>query len=317
MNYTLHQLRIFLKITQTGSITKAAEELHLTQPAVSIQLRNLQDQFEVPLTEVIGRKLYVTDFGKEIAVAAQRILDEIHAIRYKAEAYRGFLTGQLTISVVSTGKYVMPYFLSGFLQQHPGIDLNMDVTNKTYVVESLERNAVDFALVSVLPDNLSVDKVPLMANKLFLVGNQNLNFPAEAPNWQALSKVPLIFREPGSATRRAMEMFLDNHKLSVRKKLELTSNEAVKQAVLAGLGFSIMPVIGLKNELQNRSLRIISIDGLPITTDWNLVWLRKKKFSPVAEAFLKYIREEKDSIIDETFQWFEKYRVAQEGTAAL
>ena len=110
MNYTLHQLQVFLKVAQTQSVTKASEALHLTQPAVSIQLRNFQDQFEIPLTEVIGRKIFITDFGKEIAVAAENILNEVYAINYKTLAYKGQLAGRLKISVVSTGKYVMPYF---------------------------------------------------------------------------------------------------------------------------------------------------------------------------------------------------------------
>ena len=130
MNYTLNQLRIFLKITQTESVTKAAEELHLTQPAVSIQLKNFQDQFDIPLTELVGRKIYITDFGKEIAEAAENILNQVNAINYKTQAYKGQLSGRLRISVVSTGKYVMPYFLSGFMKQHEGIELEMDVTNK-------------------------------------------------------------------------------------------------------------------------------------------------------------------------------------------
>lgn len=131
MNYTLNQLRIFLKVTQTQSVTKAAEELNLTQPAVSIQLRNLQNQFDIPLTEVVGRKIYITDFGREMAEAAENILNQVHAINYKTLAYKGQLSGRLKISVVSTGKYVMPYFLADFLKQHPGIELLMDVTNKS------------------------------------------------------------------------------------------------------------------------------------------------------------------------------------------
>src|SRR6056297_907114 len=143
MNYTLHQLRVFLKITDNQSITKAAEELNLTQPAVSIQLKNFQDQFSIPLTEVVGRQLYVTDFGKEIAEAAEKILNEVDAITFKTMAYQQQLAGRLKISIASTGKYVMPYFLSDFMRKHRGVDLVMDVTNKTYVIESLERNEVD------------------------------------------------------------------------------------------------------------------------------------------------------------------------------
>ena len=138
MNYTLNQLQIFLKIVQAESITKAAEELHLTQPAVSIQLKNLQDQFDIPLTEVLGRKLYITDFGREIAESAENIINQVYAINFKTQAHKGQLTGRLKLSVVSTGKYVMPYFLSMFMKKHEGIELLMDVTNKHKVLESLE-----------------------------------------------------------------------------------------------------------------------------------------------------------------------------------
>ncbi len=307
MNYTLHQIRIFLKVVETKSITRAAEALHLTQPAVSIQLRKLQDQFEIPLTEVIGRQLYITDFGKEIAGAGARILEEVHAIRFKAEAYKGQIAGQIKVSVVSTGKYVMPYFLSGFLEMHKGIDLNMDVTNKLKVVRSLAENEIDFALVSVLPDNITIDRIPLMKNKLYLVGNQDRSFDKKQNATELLTEVPLIFREPGSATRFAMEQFIYRNEISTIKKITLTSNEAVKQAVLAGLGYSIMPVIGLKNELHNETLQIIPMKGLPITTDWNLIWLKQKQFSPAASAYLDYLREEKDHIISDKFSWFKKY----------
>ena len=176
MNYTLNQLNIFLKVAQLQSVTKAAEELFLTQPAVSIQLKNFQDQFEVPLTEVIGRQLYVTDFGKEIANAAENILNEVYAINYKTLSFKGQLSGRLKISIVSTGKYIMPLFLSDFLKLHPNIELILDVTNKSKVLESLENNEVDFSLISVLPEKLLIDKIDLMQNKLFLVGNLDKKF---------------------------------------------------------------------------------------------------------------------------------------------
>ena len=172
MNYTVHQLQIFLKVVQNKSITKASEELFMTQPAVSIQLKNFQDQFEVPLTEVIGRQLYITDFGKEIATIAERVIQELENINYKTQAYQGIMTGKLTISSASTGKYVIPYFLSGFLERNTGIDLVLDVTNKSKVVESLKNNEIEFALVSVLPQNLNLEQEILIENKLYLVGNQ-------------------------------------------------------------------------------------------------------------------------------------------------
>lgn len=307
MNYTLNQLQIFLKITQTLSITKAAEELHLTQPAVSIQLKNFQDQFDIPLTEVVGRKIYVTDFGKEIAATAESILNEVSTIKYKTLAYKGQLTGRLKISVVSTGKYVMPYFLSEFINQHPGIELFMDVTNKARVIDSLENNEVDFSLVSILPRTLNVEKLDLLQNKLFLVGNAEQKFKKSIYSKQLFKDLPLIYREPGSGTRQTMEAFIARNSVPVMKKMELTSNEAVKQAVLAGLGYSIMPLIGIKNELRDGDLQIVPVNGLPIKTVWRLIWLKGKRHSPVAEAFLNYIKKEKASIVKEKFDWYEQY----------
>ncbi len=305
MHYTLHQLQIFLKIAQKQSITKAAEELFLTQPAVSIQLKNFQDQFPIPLTEVVGRQLFVTDFGKEIAVAAEKILNEVYAINYKTLSYQGELAGRLTLSVVSTGKYVMPYFLTDFIGIHKGVELVMDVTNKSKVVKSLERNEVDFALVSVFPRKLKINSVALMENKLFLVGGRKA--PNVPMNKMELGKMTLIYREQGSATRLAMENFVSKLRIPIKKKIELTSNEAVKQAVVAGLGYSITPLIGIKNELKNGDLQIIPMPGLPMSTTWNLIWLQSKKLSPAAKAFLEYLGKNKQTIIESHFDWISNY----------
>ena len=307
MNYTFNQLRIFLKITQTQSVTKASEELHLTQPAVSIQLKNFQQQFDIPLTEIVGRKIFITDFGKEIAVAAQNILNQVHAINYKTQAHKGQLTGRLKFSIVSTGKYVMPYFLTDFLKQHEGIELMLDVTNKFKVVESLEKNEVDFSLVSILPNNIQVEKIELMQNKLYVVGNAKQKFKNKLYEKSIFEKLPLIYREQGSGTRQTMEKFIQKNNLPVRKKMELTSNEAVKQAVIAGLGCSIMPLIGIKNELHNGELQIIPVKGFPIKSVWNLIWLKGKNHSHVALAFLNYLKKERLNLIKEKFEWFEKY----------
>ncbi len=307
MNYTLHQLQIFLKISELQSITKASEELHLTQPAVSIQLKNFQDQFPIPLTEVVGRRLFVTDFGKEIAQAAEKILNQVQEINYRTMAFQGRLSGRLKISVVSTGKYVMPFFMSDFMRENPGVDLIMDVTNKTKVVRSLEKNEVDFALVSVLPDKLNVKGVELMPNKLFYVSSYHRKFPKTPTKRSLFEKVPLIYREPGSATRNAMESFIESNNFSVNKTMELTSNEAVKQAVISGLGCSIMPLIGIKNALKNKDVKIISVKGLPIITNWNLIWLKSKNLSPAALAFLDYLAEKKEGIIKEKFNWIKDF----------
>lgn len=294
MNYTIHQLQVFLRVVHEKSITRASEALFMTQPAVSIQLKNFQDQFEIPLYEIIGRQLYITDFGQEIAEAARRVVTELDNINYKTQAFKGMTAGRLTISSASTGKYVIPYFLSGFMAAHPGIDLALDVTNKTRVVKSLKLNQTDFAFVSVPPDNVDTEEEQLIDNKLYLIGNEARRRMNKA----------LIYREEGSATRLSMEQYFGTEGARARKKIELASNEAVKQAVLAGLGNSVMPLIGIRNEILNSELHILPAKGLPIVTKWRLIWLRGKRLSPAAQAFLAYVRENKSAILEEHFAWY-------------
>jgi DNA-binding transcriptional LysR family regulator len=307
MNYTLHQLQIFIKIAEKKSITKAAEELHLTQPAISIQLKNFQEQFHIPLTEVIGRQLYLTEFGKEIEKAAQRILDELIHLQDTVNAYNGQLVGKLKLSAVSTGKYLMPYFLYDFLKMHPQVELQLDVTNKSRVIDALVSNETDLALVSIIPENMKVDKLELLPNQIHLVGQPGLNIKGKDLRSLSDGGIPMIYREEGSGTRSAVEKFIAEQDIKLSKKLELTSNEAVKQAILAGLGYSLMPVIGLRNELILGQLEIYPIKGLPIRSQWNLIWHNGKKLSPVASAFLKHINDNKDTIIERYFNWYKQF----------
>lgn len=307
MHYTLHQLEIFLKVSRLKSVTKASEELFLTQPAVSIQLKKFQDQFEIPLFEVVGRKIYITEFGEEIALAAEKILSEVNAINYKALSFQGELSGKLKIAIVSTAKYAMPYFLTDFMSKHKGVELSMDVTNKAEVVKSLEDNLVDFAMVSVIPKHLKINRIQLMENKLYLVGGKHFKNSGKNLSKSVFEKLPLIYREQGSATRTQMEYFIASQKISTYKKMELKSNEALKQAIIAGLGFSIMPLIGIKNELNNGDLQVIPMKGLPMTTNWNLIWLSAKNLSSIAKHFVDHINENKSQIMKNHFDWFEKY----------
>jgi len=179
------------------------------------------------------------------------------------------------------------------------------VSNKATVLDLLEQNQSDFSLVSDLPKHMALQRIELMPNSLYLVGAGNQSWQSDLINKQTIEKLPLIYREEGSATRMAMEKFIEKNRITVKKKIQLTSNEAVKQAVIAGIGFSIMPVIGLKNELENEQLQIIPIKGLPIKTSWNLIWHRKKRLSPVATAFKEYIEQHKKDIIHSNFNWIQ------------
>ena len=308
MNFTLHQLKVFMVVVENASVTQAAEQLHMTQPAVSIQLKNLQSQFDIPLTEIIGRKLYVTDFGRELYGIDQRILGEVSAISYQSDSFRGMLTGRLKLSVASTGKYVMPFYLKEFLQNNPGIDLFMDVTNKTRVVKSLENNEVDFALVSVLPESVNIEQEVLLPNRLYLTGPADSKLKTSGSlNKSVFDELPLIYREAGSGTRVTMQRYFQKANIVPKIRMELTSNEAVKQAVMAGLGYSIQSLLSIKNELKQKEIKIFSVKGLPLTEHWRLVWLKRKNMSEVARAFLSYIREHKQQIYQKNFSWTEKW----------
>ncbi len=308
MNYTLHQLEIFKKVAELKSVTKASEQLFLSQPAVSIQLKNLQDQFKIPLFEIVGRKLYITEFGEEIATAAKKILEEVDAINYKSHLFEGNLAGKLNISIVSTAKYAMPYFLTDFIKENDRVDVTMDVTNKMSVIRALENNECDFAMVSTIPRKLNIDRIELMKNQMFFVVGKNYEFDEKEINLKNLNKSIFVFREQGSATRLAMERYLVKHKIEILKKMELTSNEAVKQAVIAGLGISIMPIIGIQQALQNGDLKILNIKDLPLETNWNLIWLKTKNLSNVAKAFKEYISKNKEEIIQKQFQLKHNYK---------
>ncbi len=305
MDYTLHQLKVFLKVAELKSISKAAEALYLTQPAVSIQIKKLQDQFALPLTEVLGKQLYITDFGKVIEEKCKKIIDTTEEIKSTVAEYQGLIVGKLNISVVSTGKYVIPFFLKGFMDTYPGIDISVGVSNRNIVVNDLQNNATDFALVSVIPKGVKLNKIELMENKLFFMGkNTEENNIA---NLKDLEKVNLLYREKGSATRTAMETYLSKYKITPKNTMELVSNEAIKQAIYADVGFSLMPIIGLRNALQAKEVKIYKLKGLPIVTKWNLVYLENKRQTPAHKAFVAYLEKNKDQLVRENFNWSLSY----------
>jgi DNA-binding transcriptional LysR family regulator len=304
MKYTIHQLEVLCKVAEQQSVTKAAEELHMTQPAVSIQLKNLQNQFSVPLTEIIGRRIFLTEFGHKVAEKGRRIIAEMNEIKHMTSLYEGVLAGELKISSASTGKYVLPYFLSAFSKMYPEVNIQLDVTNKTQVMKSLEENKIDFAFISVIPEDVKVNSFEVLPNTLYLVGPKETE--VEIKNVKDLEKVRLLYREEGSATRKAMEHYIIKHNLNISRTIELTSNEAVKQSIMAGLGYSIVPLIGLKNEIKNEQLKIISLKGLPIQTAWYVTWTKQKKLTPVMEAFLNFFKEHGEQIKSDKFDWAEE-----------
>lgn len=301
MNYTLHQLQVFLRVARTGSITRAAEELNLTQPAVSIQLRNFQSQFDIPLTEIVGRKVQITPFGSEIASATEKILHEVDAMQYKTMSHRGMLTGKLRFSIVSTGQYVLPFFLAGFARRFEGIEFSIEVANMSQVMDKLSRREADFCLVSILPPRQRVESLVLMDNEICLIGPPEMPLPKGKLAKETWARFPLIYREEGSGIRASTEAFIEKHNLKFNQRLQLTSNEAVKQAVIAGLGCSMMPMVSVRREVAAGLLRVVPMPGLPIRTPWRLIWPSQRTLQPASQAFLDYIRESREAVVKEWF----------------
>jgi DNA-binding transcriptional LysR family regulator len=302
MNITLHQLKAFQAIAKFQSITKAAEAMSMTQPAVSIQLKNLQEQFEVPLTEIIGKRIHITEFGQELVETADRIFGELGQIEEKMLELKGLLGGKIRISAVSTGKYIIPYLMADFMKIHPHVEISLEVSNRSNVLTHLQENSTDLALVSLWPDELDLDSIQLAKNKWYLACS-----PEKKASYTSAIKdgkwelVPFVLREKGSGTRTTMESFFQERDIHVGSKLELATNEAVKQAVMAGLGASLLSNFSMAQELKEGRIAILELPELPIKADWNLIWLKQKKHSPAVKAFIRWLSENRKKVLSTHF----------------
>jgi DNA-binding transcriptional LysR family regulator len=306
MNITLHQLKAFQAIAKFQSITKAAEAMSMTQPAVSIQLKNLQEQFEVPLTEIIGKRIHITEFGQELVETADRIFGELGQIEEKMLELKGLLGGKIRISAVSTGKYIIPYLMADFMKIHPHVEISLEVSNRYKVMAHLQENSTDLALVSLWPDELDLESIQLADNKWFLAcSTENKKAYAahiQAGNWK---KVPFLLREKGSGTRTMMERFFQDRDIQVESNLELATNEAIKQAVMAGLGASLLSNFSMAQEIKEGRIALLELPGLPLKSDWNLIWLKQKKHSPAVKAFIRWLSENRKEVFSKHFPTLE------------
>lgn len=302
MNFTLHQLKAFQAIAKYQSITRAAEAMSMTQPAVSIQLKNLQEQFEVPLTEIIGKKIHITEFGQELVDTADRIFAELDQIEEKMLELKGLLGGKIRISAVSTGKYIIPYLMADFMEIYPHVEISLEVSNRYNVLAHLQENSTDLALVSLWPDDLDLESIQLAENRWYLACSPEKKSSYEkhiqSEEW---SKVPFVLREKGSGTRTMMEKFFSERDIHVESKLELATNEAVKQAVMAGLGASILSNFSMAQEIKDGRISLLEYPGLPLKADWKLIWLKQKKHSPAVKAFIRWLSENREKILADHF----------------
>jgi LysR family transcriptional regulator, low CO2-responsive transcriptional regulator len=292
-DFTLKQLRVFAAVARHGSYTRAAHELRLTQPAVSMAVKALEARARMPLFERAGRGILPTAAALELLPRAQAAVQAVQEAEDALAALLGLTTGRISIGVVSTAKYFAPRLLALFNKQHKGVDIKLAVHNRAAVLRLLLDNEIDLAIMGTPPKQLETAAFPFAKHPLLIVASPEHPL-AHARNVpvKALALEHFLVREPGSGTRSAMERFFALHKITPAATTEISSNETIKQAAMAGmgLGFISRHVVGL--ELAAKLLVVLPVEGLPVVRDWNLVHRAGKRLSPAAAAFKKFLLKE-------------------------
>jgi DNA-binding transcriptional LysR family regulator len=296
---SFRQLQVFLAVYQQQGYRKAAESLGLTQPAVSSQIRKLEDVLGQPLFEYVGRKLYCTRAGERVAEGINAIFDQVQHLQSDLHSLQGRLSGDLRLSVVNTVQYVVPYLLKGFLQMHPAVNVNVRVVNRAKALEQLNSNTDDLVMMGLVPNDRSLSSLPFLDNELIPVMSAEHPLAArkQLPAQQFLN-AKLLLREQGSGSRLALEQHCQHHRLSLQPYMELGSNDAIKYAVLAGLGVAVLPKLSVLSELKLATLKTVSIKGFPLRRSWCLVYPSGKHPTPVTQAFLDYVQQNLKEIND-------------------
>lgn len=290
---TLHQLKVFEVVARHGSFTRAAEELFLTQPTVSIQVKQLTKAVGLPLFEQVGKRLYLTDAGRELLTTCREIFDRLDQFEMTVANFKGLKQGRLRLAAVTTTKYFVPRLLGPFCQRYPGIDVEFQVTNHEGLVARLSENLDDLYILSQLPEHLDISYHAFLENPLVVLApiDHPLAHEKNIP-LKRLVDEPFIMREPGSGTRSSVQKLFDEQGISVRVRLELGSNEAIKQAIIGGLGISVLSLHTLGLEGRSDKLAILDVEGFPIRRQWYAIYPAGKQLSVVAQTFFEYLLEE-------------------------
>jgi LysR family transcriptional regulator, low CO2-responsive transcriptional regulator len=300
-NATLHQLKVFAAVASHNSFTRAAEELFLTQPTVSMQVKQLAKTVGLPLFEQVGKKLYLTEAGKELYATCQDIFARLDRFEIAIADIKGLKQGTLRIAVVTTAKYVIPRILGPFCQRYPGIDISLTVTNHQRLVDSLIANQHDLYILSQPPEDIDVTVVPFLENPLVVLAARNHPLAKEKNIPIArLAEETFIMREPGSGTRKALQQMFEAHNVPLKAKLDLGSNETIKQAVAGGLGISVLSKHTLALEGANSQIAILDVVGFPIERQWYIVHTSGKQLSAIAQAFYEYLMNDGKQVARET-----------------
>ena len=295
---SLRQLQIFDAIARLGSFTRASKELYITQPTVSMQIKKLERSVGLPLFEQIGKKTYLTEAGKIIGKHTQQVLDALANMEMEIADMQGLKTGHLRLAVVTTAKYFAPRALGRFCELYPGVDVSLKVTNREHLLQRLEENADDLYIIGHPPQSNDVIFEPYLDNPLVVLAPRNHPLTGKSSiHPKQLAQYPFIMREPGSGTRMAIEEFFAKQKIELNIRMELGSNEAIKHAIDAGLGLSVLSRHTLSLEGVQGPLSVLDVKGFPLSWQWYIGHNKGKHLSVIAEAFLNFIKTESDSIM--------------------
>jgi len=294
---TLHQLKVFETVARLTSITRAAEELSLTQPTVSMQIKQLTQNIGVPLFEQIGKKLYLTQAGQELVITCREIFNELARFEMKIGDFQGMKQGKLRLATITTTKYFMPRAIAPFCQLYPGVDVALEITNHERVLERLNENLDDLYIISKVPNRLDVALHPFLENPLVVIAPKNHPLAQEKNiPITRLHNEQFIMRERGSGTRAAVEQLFAQHGVSVKVRLELGGNEAIKQAIGVGLGISVLSQHTFTPEAAMSGLIILDVQHFPIERHWYVVYPADKQLSILASTFFDFLQKESQAI---------------------
>jgi DNA-binding transcriptional LysR family regulator len=291
MNVTFRQLRLFLALAETGSVSGAARAMHVTQPTASMQLREVSEAVGLPLYEVVARRVHLTQAGLELARTARRMANEWDAFGQTIDGFKGLTRGRLKVAVVSTAKYFIPRLLGHFCNQHPEVEVALEVLNRDGVVGRLRENLDDLYIMSRPPAELDLEDQVFLPNPLVLIASTTHPL-ARKPGLQLqdLRGTRFILREQGSGTRLATDAHFRKQRYTPELRMELGSNEAVREAVAGGLGLAVISVHALAPRPVTQGVAVLDVAGFPIASQWHIVYPKGKRLSPIAEVFRQQLR---------------------------
>lgn len=288
---SFRQMQVFLAVYQQQGYGRAAETLGLTQPAVSSQIRKLEQALGQPLFEYVGRRLYCTRAGEQVAQRINAIFEQVQSLQTDLHSLQGQLSGELNISAVSTAQYAVPHLLQNFLSRHPAVNVNLRVMNRAMAIEQLNQNSDDLVVMGLVPSDRSLASLPFLDNELIpvMASAHPLAVKKQLTPQQFLD-ARLLLREPGSGNRLALEQHCQQQRLGLQSFMEIGSNDAIKHGVLAGLGVAVLPKLSVLAELRQGSLISPDLKGFPLRRSWCLVYPKGKHPTPVMQAFLDHIQ---------------------------